>query len=67
MSSLVHYEPFVNDCAEIFNRRLIEFTENKKSFNLGHWFQCYAFDVIGNITFGERFGRRPFVNISMTQ
>ncbi|KAJ5983199.1 hypothetical protein N7481_005298 [Penicillium waksmanii] len=56
MSSLVHYEPFVNDCAELFNRRLIEFTENTKSFNLGHWFQCYAFDVIGNITFGERFG-----------
>jgi hypothetical protein len=59
MSSLVHYEPFVDDCAEIFNRRLIEFTESRKSFNLGHWFQCYAFDVIGNITFGERFGKDP--------
>lgn len=57
MSSLVHYEPFVDDCAEIFNRRLNEFTGSKKPLNLGHWFQCYAFDVIGNITFGERFGK----------
>ncbi|KAJ5596940.1 hypothetical protein N7450_003398 [Penicillium hetheringtonii] len=56
MSSLVHYEPFVDQCAEMFNNRLIEFTETKKSLNLGHWFQCYAFDVIGNITFGDRFG-----------
>lgn len=57
MSSLVHYEPFVDQCAEMFNNRLIEFTETKKSLNLGHWFQCYAFDVIGNITFGDRFGK----------
>jgi cytochrome P450 len=23
---------------------------------MGHWFQCYAFDVIGNITFSKPFG-----------
>ncbi|KAJ5089198.1 hypothetical protein N7532_007882 [Penicillium argentinense] len=56
MSSLVHYEPFVDHCADLFDRRLAEFSQDKKSFNMGHWFQCYAFDVIGNITFGERFG-----------
>ncbi|KAJ6002119.1 hypothetical protein N7499_002016 [Penicillium canescens] len=56
MSSLVNYEPFVDHCAELFMARLDEFTDNGATFNLGHWFQCYAFDVIGNITFGERFG-----------
>ncbi|KAF3396481.1 Pisatin demethylase [Penicillium rolfsii] len=56
MSSLVHYEPFVDYCADIFVNRLNEFADSKATFNLGHWFQCYAFDVIGNITFGERFG-----------
>ncbi|KAJ5461817.1 uncharacterized protein N7458_003369 [Penicillium daleae] len=56
MSSLVHYEPFVDRCADIFVNRLGDFADSKKIFNLGHWFQCYAFDVIGNITFGERFG-----------
>lgn len=56
MSSLVHYEPFVDHCADLFVNRLAEFANSKETFNLGHWFQCYAFDVIGNITFGERFG-----------
>jgi hypothetical protein len=56
MSSLVHYEAFVDICADIFMERLNEFADNKQSLNLGHWLQCYAFDVIGNITFGERFG-----------
>ncbi|OGE57019.1 hypothetical protein PENARI_c002G09354 [Penicillium arizonense] len=56
MSSLVNYEPFVDHCAELFMTHLNEFSDNGATFNLGHWFQCYAFDVIGNITFGERFG-----------
>lgn len=56
MSSLVHYEEFVDYCADIFTQRLEEFAAMKESFNLGYWFQCYAFDVIGCITFGERFG-----------
>lgn len=61
MSSLVHYEPFVDYCAELFIRHLNEFADKKQTLNLGHWFQCYAFDVIGNITFGERFGRSPIL------
>lgn len=56
MSSLAHYESFVDHCTELFSQRLTEYAEKKQSLNLGHWFQCYAFDVIGNITFGERFG-----------
>ncbi|KAJ5343280.1 uncharacterized protein N7506_003104 [Penicillium brevicompactum] len=56
MSSLVHYEPFVDHCADLFVDRLNEFAGTGKILNFGHWFQCYAFDVIGNITFGERFG-----------
>lgn len=57
MSSLVHYEGFVDHCADIFIERLNEFADKRQSLNLGHWLQCYAFDVIGNITFGERFGK----------
>ncbi|KAL4890319.1 cytochrome protein [Aspergillus ambiguus] len=56
MSSLVHYEEFVDQCADIFTQRLSEHAQANKSLNLGHWFQCYAFDVIGHITFGQRFG-----------
>lgn len=56
LSSLVHYEPYVDSCVDLFVQRLDEFAKSGKTFDLGHWFQCYAFDVIGNITFGERFG-----------
>ena len=56
MSSLVHYEAFVDNCADIFAQRLRERDQCGRTLNLGHWFQCYAFDVIGEITFGQRFG-----------
>ena len=56
MSSLVHYEAFVDRGADLFLGKLGDFADQQQSLNLGHWFQCYAFDVIGNITFGERFG-----------
>lgn len=56
MSSLVTYENYVDECADIFSRRLTEIAERGKAVNMGHWFQCYAFDVIGNITYSRRFG-----------
>ncbi|GES65961.1 cytochrome P450 monooxygenase [Aspergillus terreus] len=56
MSSLVHYEEFVDQCADIFAQRLSEHAQRAQRLNLGYWFQCYAFDVIGHITFGQRFG-----------
>ncbi|KAJ5961635.1 cytochrome P450 pisatin demethylase [Penicillium viridicatum] len=56
MTSLVAYEPFVDNCIEIFKQRLDEFATKGQLIDMGHWLQCYAFDVIGNITFGDRFG-----------
>jgi len=56
MSSLVTYEPYVDDCARIFCRRLDEMSKAGVALDMGHWFQCYAFDVIGEITLSERFG-----------
>ena len=56
MSSLVTYEPYVDDCARIFCQRLDEMARAVVSLDLGHWFQCYAFDVIGEITFSRRMG-----------
>ncbi|OQD65146.1 hypothetical protein PENPOL_c006G04265 [Penicillium polonicum] len=56
MTSLVAYEPFVDNCIEIFKQRLDEFATKGQLIDMGHWLQCYAFDVIGKITFGDRFG-----------
>ncbi|EXJ91083.1 hypothetical protein A1O1_04190 [Capronia coronata CBS 617.96] len=56
MSSLVNYERYVDECAEIFDKRLSEFAARGDIINMGHWLQCYAFDVIGDITYSQRFG-----------
>ncbi|PYH41760.1 cytochrome P450 [Aspergillus saccharolyticus JOP 1030-1] len=56
MSSLLHYEEFADQCAEIVCERLTEFAQSGQTFDLHYWLQCYAFDVIGDITFGQRFG-----------
>ena len=50
MSSLVSYEPYVDECTIIFLQRLAEFASSGVVFNMGHWFQCYAFETIGMIT-----------------
>jgi hypothetical protein len=63
MSSLVSYEEFVDQSADVFFQRLGEFADRDVTFNLGEWFQFYAFDVIGQITYGQRFGRWPSVKL----
>ncbi|OAQ66758.1 cytochrome P450 pisatin demethylase [Pochonia chlamydosporia 170] len=56
MSSLVSYENYVNECTDILQQRLSEFAKHSSIIDMTHWFQCYAFDVIGNITYSQRFG-----------
>lgn len=57
MTSLVSYEPYVDQCADLFSRRLAEMSDDAGgAVDMGHWMQCYAFDVIGQITYGERIG-----------
>lgn len=56
MTSLVSYEPFVDECADLFDQRLSEIVQSGTSIDMRHWFQCYAFDVIGSITYAKRFG-----------
>ncbi|KAM0328843.1 hypothetical protein ACHAQA_005259 [Verticillium albo-atrum] len=55
MSSLVTYEAYVDECADLFALRLDELS-HAASPDMGHWFQCFAFDVIGLITYSRRFG-----------
>lgn len=56
MTSLVSYEPYVDDCADLFSQRLEEIAVAGMAIDMRHWFQCYAFDVIGMITYAKRFG-----------
>lgn len=50
MTSLVSYESFVDECGALLSQRLEEFSETGLPADLGHWLQCYAFDVIGAIS-----------------
>lgn len=50
MSALVSYEPYVDDCIAILERRLDERSSEHTVIDLPHWLQCYAFDVIAHIT-----------------
>lgn len=56
MSALVTYEPYVDECAGIFAQRLAELADGGRPTDMGRWFLCYAYDVIGTITFSKRFG-----------
>lgn len=56
MSSLVGYEPYVEGCTSLLVQRFQELSSTSQAFNLAHWLQCYAFDIIGEISFGSRFG-----------
>lgn len=56
MSTLVSYEQYVDNCTALLMQRFSELAQSTQSINFYHWLQCYAFDVIGEITFGERFG-----------
>ncbi|EQB54556.1 cytochrome P450 [Colletotrichum gloeosporioides Cg-14] len=56
MSTIKSYEPYVDSCVALLLKRFDEFSESGKTFDLQQWMQCYAFDVIGEITFGRRVG-----------
>lgn len=56
MSSIVGYEQFVNNCTSLLVQRFSEVAASSHVVDMQHWLQCYAFDVIGEITFGNRFG-----------
>ena len=58
MSTLVHFEPFVDSTtAEFLKQLTIRFADApNKICDFGVWLQYYAFDVIGELTFSKRLG-----------
>lgn len=56
MSSLMSYEPFVDKVNREFMAAIANHAQRKHEFDLFTWMQFYAFDVIGEITFGRSFG-----------
>lgn len=50
MSSLVGYEPYVDNCIDLFCNILSDCAAKDEHVQLNKLFQHYAFDVIGEIT-----------------
>ena len=46
----------MDECTALFEERVDEFARAGVWIDMGHWFQCYAFDVIGQITYSKSFG-----------
>lgn len=56
MSALLSYEPYVDSCIDLFLARMTEFASAGEAVDMVHWFQCFAFDVLGDMTYSRRFG-----------
>ncbi|KAJ0113819.1 hypothetical protein J7T55_010063 [Diaporthe amygdali] len=56
MSSLLKMEVQVDECIALIETRFRELARASAALDLQQWMQCYAFDVIGNITVAKRFG-----------
>jgi cytochrome P450 len=50
LSALLEMEDFVSECVKVFETRMAEFSDAGQPIDMAHWLQCYAFDVIGEIT-----------------
>jgi hypothetical protein len=48
-------EPYVDSAIEEFSTRLAGLT-NSVPVNMAFWMQAYAFDVVGELAFGQAFG-----------
>lgn len=56
LSSLLRYEGFVDQALDLFREKLQSLAQSASTYDMHHWLQCYAFDVVGSMTFGRRFG-----------
>ena len=66
MTSLVQLELFINNCTSILRTRLKEFAKTGALIEISHWMQCYAFDVIGEITVRHFLRNQPFLFLFMS-
>lgn len=56
MSAIVELESLVDSCIKIFMGKIDKHIDDRAPLNMARWFQWYAFDVIGELTFSKRFG-----------
>lgn len=56
MTAMLEIEPAVDSCTEIFLNQIRKMIDNHQPIDLGTWLQYYAFDVVGEMCFAQKFG-----------
>ena len=56
LSALLSYEPYVDGGTDLFLARMAACARAGEVVDLARWFQCFAFDVLGDMTYSRRFG-----------
>lgn len=56
LANVLKHEDYVAKCTTLFLERMHEFADQGTEVDIGDWFQMYAFDVIGELSFGNMFG-----------
>ena len=56
MAAMQQLGPFINDTVEMFMERLERFASGSGRMDLGDWLHFFAFDVLGEVAFGRKFG-----------
>ncbi|CAI6332382.1 unnamed protein product [Periconia digitata] len=56
MANVLKHEDYVAKCTTLFLERMTEMADAGEEVDIGNWFQMYAFDVIGELSFGNMFG-----------
>lgn len=57
LTSATTLEPLVDTVLECIHTNFDErFASTEQVFDMGHWLQYFAFDVMGSITFSKRYG-----------
>ena len=56
MSNVLKSKLYIDKCSTLFIEKLGHLADTSQAFDLGQWLQMYAFDVIGELHFGQMFG-----------
>ncbi|KAL4965467.1 cytochrome P450 [Aspergillus stella-maris] len=56
LSNIIKSESYVDDITRILKTQLDALVDQKKEIHLDKWFNYFAFDVVGEVTFSQSFG-----------
>jgi len=56
MTSIVAMEPYIQGCLDLMIQLLHKYADSGETIDMSEWTNAFAYDVVGEIAFGERFG-----------